>query len=53
MVGTRQPAAETARAGAKLILVGDPRQLPPVEAGGLSASLGERVPVIELAENRR
>ena len=56
MVGTRQLAAlaaETARAGAKLILVGDPRQLPPVEAGGLFASLGERVPVIELAENRR
>jgi len=40
MVGTRQLAAlaaETARAGAKLILVGDPRQLPPVEAGGLFA----------------
>jgi ATP-dependent exoDNAse (exonuclease V) alpha subunit len=41
------------RAGAKVILVGDPKQLPPIEAGGLFASLGQRVDVIELVENRR
>ncbi len=56
MLGTRLMAAlvdEAARAEAKVILVGDPKQLPPVEAGGLFASLAERVPVVELVENRR
>ena len=56
MLGTRQMAAladEAARAQAKMILVGDPRQLPPVEAGGLFASLAERLPIVELVENRR
>jgi conjugative relaxase-like TrwC/TraI family protein len=56
MLGTRLLASlaeEARRASAKVILVGDPKQLPPVEAGGLFASLGERVDVIELRENRR
>ena len=56
MVGTRQLAAlatETARAQAKLILVGDPKQLPAVEAGGLFTALSTRLPVVELVDNRR
>ncbi len=56
MLGTRLLASlaeEAHRATAKVVLVGDPKQLPPVEAGGLFASLGERVAVIELSENRR
>lgn len=56
MLGTRLLAAlaeEANRANAKVVLVGDPKQLPPVEAGGLFATLGERVDVIELRENRR
>jgi ATP-dependent exoDNAse (exonuclease V) alpha subunit len=38
---------------AKLVLVGDPRQLPEIGAGGLLAGLAARVPPIELTENRR
>jgi conjugative relaxase-like TrwC/TraI family protein len=56
MLGTRLLASlaeEAATVNAKLVLVGDPRQLPPIEAGGLFASLGTRVDVIELTENRR
>jgi conjugative relaxase-like TrwC/TraI family protein len=56
MIGTRLLAAlasEAARADAKLILVGDPKQLPAVEAGGLFAALATRVPTVELADNRR
>jgi len=56
MLGTRMLAAiaeEAHRARAKVVLVGDPKQLPPVEAGGLFATLGTRVEVIELIENRR
>jgi conjugative relaxase-like TrwC/TraI family protein len=56
MLGTRMLAAiaeEAHRAHAKVVLVGDPKQLPPVEAGGLFATLGERGEVIELTENRR
>jgi conjugative relaxase-like TrwC/TraI family protein len=56
MLGTRLLAAfaeETAAVNAKLVLVGDPKQLPPVEAGGLFASLAERLVVVELTENRR
>ena len=37
----------------KAILVGDPRQLPAVGAGGLYPALCERLGVIELSENRR
>ena len=39
--------------GAKLVLVGDPRQLPEIEAGGALPALVERVGAIELTENRR
>ena len=41
------------KAEAKVILVGDPKQLPPIEAGGLFAALANRVEIVELTENRR
>ena len=56
MVGTLLLAslAEAAQgAGAKLVLVGDPKQLAAIEAGGLFAALCERVLPVELRENRR
>jgi Ti-type conjugative transfer relaxase TraA len=56
MVGTRALArlVESADApGAKVVLVGDPRQLPEIEAGGALAGLIDRVGAIELTENRR
>jgi conjugative relaxase-like TrwC/TraI family protein len=56
MIGTRLLAAlatETHRAHAKLICVGDPKQLPEVEAGGLFTALTHRLPVVELVDNRR
>lgn len=56
MLGTRLLAAlarDAATAQAKLILVGDPKQLPAVEAGGLFTALTLRLPVVELIENRR
>jgi len=56
MVGTRALATlltATKAAGAKLVLVGDPRQLPEIEAGGALAALVERIGAIELTENRR
>ena len=56
MVGTRALArlVESADdAGAKVVLVGDPRQLPEIEAGGALAGLINRVGAIELTENRR
>jgi ATP-dependent exoDNAse (exonuclease V) alpha subunit len=56
MVGTRtlaQLLEHAARARAKVVLVGDHRQLPAIEAGGLLRGLTERLPTIELAENRR
>jgi len=56
MLGTRlmaDLAFEADRANAKVVLVGDPKQLPPIEAGGLFAALGARVDVVELVENRR
>src|ERR1700741_2998987 len=40
-------------ADAKLVLVGDHRQLPELGAGGTFRGLLTRVPVIELTENRR
>ena len=43
----------TTAVGGKVILVGDPKQLPPIEAGGLFASLANRIPIVELVENRR
>jgi conjugative relaxase-like TrwC/TraI family protein len=56
MVGTRDLAKVVDLAhesGAKLILVGDPRQLPEIEAGGAYANLARRLGAIELSENRR
>ncbi len=56
MLGTRllaSLATEAARAEAKLILAGDPKQLPAVEAGGLFTALSNRLPRVELVENRR
>jgi Ti-type conjugative transfer relaxase TraA len=56
MVGTRTLArlVEVAQAsGAKLVLVGDPRQLPEIAAGGTFAALAARPGVLELTENRR
>jgi hypothetical protein len=56
MVGTRQLGrliGSASGAGAKVVLVGDPRQLPEIEAGGAFAGLIERIGSIELHENRR
>ncbi|HEX3946148.1 MAG TPA: MobF family relaxase, partial [Acidimicrobiales bacterium] len=56
MVGTRMLGRLLDRAsatGSKVVLVGDPRQLPEIEAGGAFAGLVERLGAIELAENRR
>jgi conjugative relaxase-like TrwC/TraI family protein len=41
------------RAGGKVILVGDPAQLPAVGAGGLYTALCERLGAVTLTENRR
>jgi conjugative relaxase-like TrwC/TraI family protein len=54
--GTRDLArllAEVDRAGAKAVLVGDPRQLPEIAAGGLFAALTAHLPRLELKDNRR
>lgn len=56
MVGTRDLARLielTERADAKLVLVGDPKQLPPIEAGGLYPALERRLGAARLVENRR
>ena len=56
MVGTRIIARlidEAAASGAKLILVGDSRQLAEIQAGGTFRSLAHRLGAIELNENRR
>ncbi|MHB1534752.1 MAG: MobF family relaxase [Acidimicrobiales bacterium] len=56
MVGTRKLArllAHADRAGAAVVLVGDPRQLPEIHAGGLFAALATAGPTIELVDNRR
>ena len=56
MVGTRVLARvldHAERAGAKVVLVGDPRQLPEIDAGGLLAGLADRMPGVELTINRR
>ena len=54
--GTRSLArltdAATAAEG-KLVLVGDARQLPEIEAGGLFAALADRLGALELREVRR
>ena len=56
MVGTRDlarllDAAEQAQA--KLVLVGDDRQLPEIQAGGLFSALADRLGALELTEVRR
>jgi ATP-dependent exoDNAse (exonuclease V) alpha subunit len=56
MVSTRELAEladHAARNRAKLVLVGDDRQLPELEAGGAFRALARRLPVVELTENRR
>jgi hypothetical protein len=56
MVGTRRLAALSdlvEEASGKLILIGDPRQLPEMEAGGLFRTLVGRLPALELSENMR
>ncbi len=56
MVGTRQLARlldAASRARAKVVLVGDPRQLPEIEAGGVFGALARRLGALELCENRR
>jgi ATP-dependent exoDNAse (exonuclease V) alpha subunit len=56
MVGTRtlhQLLTASAAAGTKLVLVGDPHQLPEIEAGGLFATLAARLPSVSLERNQR
>ena len=56
MVGTRtigRLVDEAAASGALLILVGDPRQLAEIQAGGTFRALANRLGAIELNENRR
>jgi ATP-dependent exoDNAse (exonuclease V) alpha subunit len=56
MVGTRTLGhllEKASAAGAKVVLVGDHRQLPEIEAGGGFAGLAGRLGAIELTENRR
>lgn len=56
MVGTRQLAAITdlvEQAEGKLILIGDDRQLPEIDAGGLFRALATRLPTVELTDNIR
>lgn len=56
MVGTRnihRLLQSTTAAGAKLVLVGDPRQLAEIEAGGLFRALARKQGCSELTENRR
>lgn len=56
MLATRQLAEllrHTTAAGAKLVLTGDHRQLPELEAGGCFRGLAIRLPFIGLRDNRR
>ena len=56
MVGTRDLAKlayHTEAVGAKLVLVGDDRQLPEINAGGAFRGLADRVGALELREVRR
>lgn len=56
MLGTRQLAQlldHAAQVDAKVVLVGDPRQLPEIEAGGTFRGLAIRTQPIRLTANRR
>jgi conjugative relaxase-like TrwC/TraI family protein len=56
MVGTRQLARllhHAADAHVTVVLIGDPHQLPEIDAGGLYRALATRLPAIELTDNRR
>ena len=56
MVGTRDLAAlarATENAKAKLVLVGDDRQLPEIQAGGAFRGLAQRLGAVELRDVRR
>src|SRR5690606_27665031 len=56
MVGTRQLSRLLTHAehqNVKVVLVGDPRQLPEIDAGGLFGHLARRLDPIELTDNRR
>jgi hypothetical protein len=56
MVGSRQLSrfvTEADRAGAKIVLVGDPEQLQPIGPGAAFRAVSERVGVAELGEIRR
>lgn len=56
MAGTRTlaPILDAAhRAGTLVVLVGDPSQLPEIDAGGVLCGLAQRLDPIELIENRR
>jgi Ti-type conjugative transfer relaxase TraA len=56
MIGTRQLARllhHAEQQSVKVVLVGDPRQLPEIDAGGLFRALTTRLPAIELTDNRR
>ncbi|HWJ50642.1 MAG TPA: AAA family ATPase, partial [Solirubrobacteraceae bacterium] len=44
---------EVSRAGGKLVMIGDERQLPSIGAGGLFAELSETAPTARLSEVRR
>ncbi len=56
MVGTRMLARlllHTAQQHVKVVLVGDPAQLPEIDAGGLFRALTARLPAVELTHNLR
>jgi len=56
MVGTRKVLRlldHARRADAKVVLVGDPCQLPEIEAGGAFVGLGQRLNASYLTDNRR
>ncbi len=56
MIGTRKLARlldHAHHAHAKVVLVGDPCQLPEIEAGGLFTGLAQQLGAVELVENRR
>lgn len=56
MVGTRSMATlirHAARSETKVVLVGDHRQLPEIEAGGLFGALAKESSAIHLSEDRR